>query len=238
MGEPSEKQQDQQAQQEQLEQPIWRLAIKDSSHPLHQATWLLFTENMNLQAALKLLTPQREKVIEYLLQIIDTDELYLEKAFGGGFAPAHAIALLGEWQVKEAVPRLLKILREGEEDENWETIAYQEAVQALEKMDSSICDELLKLAEEIPDKGMQITVAGILGKVGKGDPKIYEWILNLFNKQEHEVDVEFVAGFLLDADAEAAAALIEERLKKGRYNTKRLKKILPEMIQDARKGIL
>ncbi len=209
--------------------PIWRQAIKDSTHALHQATWLLFSPNMNAKGAAKMLAAQREQVIPYLFQILDTPELYLESAFGGGMAPVHAVKLLGEWQVKEGVPRLLHILRE----DDWESSVHDASILALEQMDASIINDLLHLATENPKQ--VVTIASIVGKLGKGDPKIFEWLCGIFQKQKDEIDVMFTAEILLSNHMDAAVEFLEDQMKRNKYSKWTLKQI-QGYIKVAREG--
>jgi hypothetical protein len=75
---------------------IWRMALKDSTYPLHKATSLLFAQSFNVKMAAKILAHQKEEVIEYLYQILDTEELFWEESFGTGYGTIHAVELIGE----------------------------------------------------------------------------------------------------------------------------------------------
>ena len=109
---------------------VWREALKDGQHPRHQAAWLLFSQTMQPTSAARLLATQKETVIPWLFEILDTERLYELGSLGDGVAPIHAVELLGAWQVREAVPRLLKLL----EDEDWEAIVHDRAIIALQAM--------------------------------------------------------------------------------------------------------
>lgn len=92
--------------------PLWKQAVKDSKHSLHQATWLLFRESFNPKFADRQLAAKKDEVIEYMFLILDTDDLYLESAFGSGNAPINVCKLLGRWQIIAAIPRLMQIIIE------------------------------------------------------------------------------------------------------------------------------
>jgi hypothetical protein len=194
------------------EQSTWKLAIKDSSHPLHQATWLLFAENMNVKGAAKLLAAQREEVIVYLYQILDALELRLETAFGGGFAPINAVDLLGEWNVVEAVPRMLDILRE----DNWESGLDETCILALEKMDSTIIPQMLAFGIEYKNEPLEVTTASIFSRVAKDNIQIFEWMIEVFKRQKSDDDITLMAANLLSTHMEAAIAFLDDYLKKSR----------------------
>src|SRR5688572_27991254 len=56
--------------------------FKDDQHPRHRASWLLFTKSMNAKGAAKLLAEQKETVIPWLYETLDTEDLYLENSLG------------------------------------------------------------------------------------------------------------------------------------------------------------
>src|SRR6266498_2370382 len=100
--------------------PIWRQAIKNEQHPLHQAAWTLFSKDFDVDAAASRLEDQKEDVVGFCMLLLDTPELYPQRALGGGNAPVNAVELLCMWKVEAALPRLLQIL----EEEGWDTIIY------------------------------------------------------------------------------------------------------------------
>ncbi|NWF69837.1 MAG: hypothetical protein HXY40_12200 [Chloroflexi bacterium] len=218
------------------QQPIWQQALKDSSHPLHQATWLIFAEKMSVKGAAKLLAGQREQVIQYCMQILEADELLDSSAFGKGMAPVHAVDLLGKWRVEAAVPKLLQIVEREEAEESWDTYIYSSAIRALERMPPSSLETFWNLRGEAAKYG-HITLASILARVGKGEAKVYEWLLEIFEKQRDEMDIEIFGGYLLENNREIAIPYLENWMQShSKLMTKRLRKILPEMLEDARSG--
>ncbi len=210
-----------------------RQALKDSEHPLYLAAWLIFNEKMNVKAADQMLAPRKEQVIPFLLDILNTEELYLEASLGSGYAPVHAVELLGRWQVMDALPKLLEIFEEEDRDSR----VWDRSIQALEDFGPAITDSLLQAARQTKDQDLQITYTGILGTVGKGNPQVFEYIKGLFERQKDEWDVRYMAENLLNCDTEQAIALLEEKIRQRKYN-KHLREVLESYIEQARKGEL
>jgi hypothetical protein len=211
--------------------PVWRQALNDSNHPLYSAAWTIFSAEMNLDAADKRLADHKERIIPFLMDILDTPELHNETALGSGHAPINAVELLGRWKVMEAVPRLLTIV-----EEDWETMIHDRAVVALGNMGPEVIDPVLQAAGQTTDEGRRRTFASILGHAGKGDPRAYEYVKTVFGQQKDELDIEFLAEDLLVCNTEAGIALLEDRLKHRKYSRK-LRKRLEKYIDDARKGV-
>jgi hypothetical protein len=211
---------------------LCRQALHDSNHPLYSAAWLIFGEKMKVSVADQMLADRKEQVIPFLLDVVDTEELHQDNSLGSGWAPIHAVDLLGHWQVVEAVPRLLAILK----DTDWETLIHDRAIVALEAMGPAVTDTLLSAAEQTTDKELRRTYASILSTVGKGDPRAFEYVKAVFDRQKDELDVQFAAEMLLACDTSAGIAVLEDRLRERRYS-KRLRNILEKYIQDARKEI-
>ncbi len=211
--------------------PVWRQALNDSSHPLYSAAWTIFSPDMNVDVADKRLVDHKERVIPFLMDILDAPELLDETALGSGHAPINAVSLLGRWKVIEAVPRLLTIV----EKQDFEDLVWDRATTALEAMGPEVIDPVLHAAAQTTDMELHRTFASVLSQAGKGDPRVFEYIKTLFSQQKDEVDIELLAEDLLACNAEAGSALLEEQLKQARFS-KKLRKKLRRTIDDARKG--
>jgi hypothetical protein len=212
--------------------PIWRQALKDTNHPLYAAAWLLFSVKMNPDAAAQRLADQKEQVISFLYTILDTPELYLESALGSGLAPVNAVQLLGRWQVLDAIPRLLKNVSD---ESDFEDMVTDRSIQALEDMGPGAVDAVLEAAQNIKKNDVRITFGSILADIGKGDPRVWSYLVKLFERQKQEWDIRFVAEHLLTNDPQAGIAYLEERLRRSRYG-KELREVLEKYLDDARKG--
>ena len=207
---------------------IWREAIKDPDHPRHKAAWVLFTESKRPEGIGRLLEGQKDTVIPWLYEILDIDDLYDASSFGNGWPPINAVRLLGQWQVTEALPRLLKIIAEDDEEAKFSSAA---AV-AISNMPPAITDELLAYARE--QKGeLRTTIAGILADVAKDDARAYEWIKTVFLEQKNEWQIIYMAENLLVVDPAQATVFLEGWLKKT-HVSKDARQRLEKYIADAR----
>ncbi len=215
-----------------VETPIWRQAINDAEHPLHQATWILFRDKINLKFADRQLSDKKEEVIEFIYTILDTDELYDMAALGSGNAPINAVQLLGHWQVVEALPRLLRII---EEDDVFSIVRDRTFV-ALRNMGPQIIDAMLEFAEKTSDDVRQ-TVGSILADVSNGDERAFEYLKNLFDEQTEHHDLVFTAENLLACDMEAGIIFLEKNLKRKKLK-KDARARIKSYIKQAREGTL
>jgi hypothetical protein len=211
--------------------PIWRQALKDEQHPLHRAAWILFSENPNPQYTDHVLADQKEQVIEFIYQILDTDELYLESSLGSGNAPINGVKLLGKWQVVDAIPHLLKVIEEDDDEATVNGAAYD----ALREMGSAIYEPIMEFDERTEHKH-EDSIAGIVADACKGDPRVFDYVRTLFEKKKNEWEIAYHAENLLVCDPEQAIPILEERLSQRKYS-KDLKKRLEKYIADAKAGI-
>jgi hypothetical protein len=218
--------------------PVWRQALKDESHPLNRAAWMLFGQTFNAKVTAKLLRDQREQVIPFLLAILDDESLYYEGEPGGGHAPENAVELIMEWQVHETFPKLIEMYREFDLDDSIHSVVMQ----ALEKLGKEHVPELLTLGKEFDSLSDQVMVAIMLGDCGTHDPEAYAWCRSLYTKVmtvQDEHDVEFIATALLQIGYDEALPFLENEVRQKRYNfSKRLQKVMPSILDDARKGIV
>jgi HEAT repeat protein len=213
------------------ELPIWRQAIQDEQHPLHRAAWMLFSPSLNAPYAAQALADQREAVLDFINTILDTEELYLDSSLGKGFAPPNAVRLLGEWRVTDAIPRLMRILKE----EDWETAVYDSTLTALGKMGEAAVEPLLEFGEQTSDVEQRVTIASILGDAGRGSSRAFEFIRRVFERQKSDMDISYLAEHLLTCDAEAGSAYLEDWMKKHRVS-KWTRDRLNKLLADTRAG--
>ena len=205
-----------------------REALRDSQHPLHQATWLLFGKQLNVKTADRLLADRKAEVIPFCLAILNTEALYDEASLGSGSAPINAVALLGHWQITAAIPALFRILDEEDDD----TIVYDHALSALGQMDAAVVDILLERIAHEKDNWQQVTYATILGEAGQGDSRAYDVIRAIFDRQRKPLDIELMASNLLTCDLKAGTAYLQSKLKTRRYS-RELRATLEGIIEDA-----
>jgi hypothetical protein len=218
--------------------PIWRQAVQDKAHPLNQATWLIFAaENISLKLADRQLADKRDAVIPYCTLILDTDALYEETALGKGFAPANAARLLGHWQVTDALPRLLHILRH----ENGNKPVYMGASEGLIAMGEIALMPILEFAATFDrredDPELPLTLTGILARVGKGKPEAFAYIQNVFTSiLPDDGAYHFVAELLIEWDEAQGRAYLEQCLKQSHF--RRHHKMIRRVLEQFKPGEL
>src|SRR5260221_5865428 len=212
--------------------PLWRQAITDSNHPLNKAAWIVFSEKMKPEFADKQLADQKEQVIPFLYEIIDTPALLDDTSLGSGNVPINAVELLGQWKVADAVPRLIKIL----EDNDWDKTIHDSAITALEEIGAPTVEPLLAFAKSRTDEGDQISLAATLSDIGRRDPNVFAFATSLFEKRkpDDEQDIRFLAESILVCDHEQGIPYLQEKLKHGRYS-KKLRQTLERYIEASAK---
>jgi hypothetical protein len=211
---------------------VWREAAKDEQHPRYKAVWTLFGGEMKPAAAAKRLADQKETVIPWLLEILDIEELAEEGSFGNGDAPINAAGLLGEWRVTEAIPRLMEMYVEGD----IETILHSRVSTALLKMGSAVIDPMLELGKrERGDMLTQVGVCSIMIEADSGDPRVYPYIQDVFERCHEPIDIEFIGEALLYCQPERGADYLDARMKQVKYPASTRSR-LEKYIAMARKG--
>ncbi len=215
------------------EQPVWKVAAKDSSHPLHEATWTLFREKFNVKRSAARLESQKDQVVDYMMQIIATPELAYDESFGEGYAPINSVKLLGYWQVTQAIPQLIELLEDDLDALNviWEVILY-----ALANMGEAAIEPMFAYLERNPDDSY--TVSAILCKTRHKDERVWTLLCKEFEnadpKNHYNVDIHAI--HLLEYDIDQAITYLEEQLaKRGRY-TGKSRKTLEKYLDEARRG--
>ncbi len=208
---------------------VWRAAMNDENHPLNRAVWLLFTADTDPDYAAYTLINQKDALLPYLYQIIDTQDLYDEASFGGGHAPIHAVELLGRWQVVEAAPRLFAIL----EDAPWDSEVYKQAVYSLAIIGPQILDQVLDHAEQAKDIAMESAMAVVLGGMGQGNERAYAWVKACIDAAPTEQNLQLMSLILLQIDPRRAIPFLEKLLKQRKYSAE-FREELQEQIEEAR----
>jgi hypothetical protein len=209
---------------------VWREALKNSDHARHSTAWVLFTEGMTAEKADKMLTPKKETVIPWLIEVLDTEALYKEESLGTGQAPVVAVGVLGRWQVTEILPRLMAVV----EGNNWDSIFWGEALEALRAIGQPAIEPLLELASRV-NLEIQSIIVAVLSDIAKGDDRVLALTLDVLDKSKNEWDIRYMAENLLVLDPERGVPALEERMKTRKLDRK-LRAILEKYIESARAG--
>lgn len=103
-----------------------------------------------------------------LLRIVEDESLFLEDARGEGYAPIHAIDLLGELHPPEAIEPLIRMFRSMEIGE----IAWDGACFALEKFGAAVLEPALAAYAQAKREDEAKGLLNVLSKCGVRDDRI------------------------------------------------------------------
>lgn len=214
------------------ETPIWRQALKDDQHSLNRAAWMLFSKDMNLNYAERVLAEQKDEVVDFCNLILDTDELYDEVSLGSGNAPIHAVELLCRWKIESVIPRLLKIL----DEEEWDSGIYGASADAIASFGTAIVDPLLERAAKFESDSPEITaVAGTLADAAPGDPRTIEYVRKIFDSRKQDFEISYMSENVLVGDPEGGIKWLQERLRTRKFS-KDVRKRIERNIADFKAG--
>lgn len=212
---------------------VWRQAIQDEQHPLNRAAWMLFSKEMNVKYAERVLAEQKDDVIAFCNLILDTDALYDGKSLGSGNAPIHAVELLCHWKVEDSLPRLLSIM----ENEEWGSDIYGATADGIAKFGTMVVDPLIDISTRVTDDEMQVAIAGTLADAAPGDLRTVEFIRALFESRTEDFEIGYMAENVLLGDPEGGISWLQDRMRRGKYSKEILKRV-GKLIGDARAGLL
>lgn len=190
---------------------VWREAMMDQNHPRHKAAWVLFAPMSSAKAAARVLQDQSFDVTPWLLEVLDTEVLYDASSLGKGGAPVRAVGILGEWQITEAMPHLLRIL----ETYDWEDDIFDETIGALQAMGNPALDPVLELAERA-DASLRVDLTAIVCRVGTSDERAFKFVQRVFEDERDDVLKSFAAGNLYELDPERAQPYFQTYLRNNK----------------------
>lgn len=124
-----------------------------------------------------------------LRAIIDDESLLDTDARGGGWAPIHALELLGELRATAAIPRMLELVRSCDFDE----YAFGAAAEALEKMGAAAVEPVLAAYAAEDREEYRAMLASILGALGVRDERIWDVLVEAFARDPVFGAASFVA---------------------------------------------
>jgi hypothetical protein len=171
---------------------------------------------------------QREEIVPFLYAVIDDKRLYAEKSLGRGYAPPHAISLLGQWQVVEAVPRLITIL----EESHVLDIVSDRAAGALKQMPPEAIEPVLAFGQK---EEHAMDAMFILASIGKGDDRCFDFIADVLEQQTAEIDIISTAESLALNNVDRAETVFQKITQKGRF--RRYRDDFEKIIEEVRAGL-
>jgi HEAT repeat protein len=150
-----------------------------------------------------------EETIPALIEIATDEYLQMEDSPGYGYAPIHAVELLGELQAAEAVPALIDIAA----DTHWEAIISNAAVFSLKHIGPPAFEPVLKFMRYSWDTEAKTTLAEVITQVGHEDGQAYQTIVTVWNETTWEEGKCLLANALARVGGERAIPLLEAALE-------------------------
>jgi len=123
---------------------------------------------------------RREAVIPFLMDIVNDWELWDKDSPGGGWAPIHAVKLLGELKAAEAAELLIDVVADTEPEE----IIHSAAIFALKDIGLPALKPILDFMRYSHDVDTKLGLAEALGKVGQGSDDAYQELVRLFKEAD------------------------------------------------------
>lgn len=138
-----------------------------------------------LEAGQRLPPRLRERILEFgpevvppLIALAEDEALAHEDAPGEGFAPVHAMELLGELGAAEAAEPMLRALAE-EEPGTW---LHDTARGALPKLGAAIIEPALAAHAAATDPLVRLSIRGVLANLGIRDERIYDLLVEALQR--------------------------------------------------------
>jgi hypothetical protein len=122
-------------------------------------------------------------VIPELLAILGDDELALETAPDGGWAPIHAVDVLTELRATQAIEPMLKLL--GECD--WDEILHARILARLPAFGALALEPALVHLSRSVEQDSRRALCCVLSKLGVRDERIYQALCALFDAPGEEI---------------------------------------------------
>jgi HEAT repeat protein len=151
----------------------------------------------------------QQALIPRLIAIAGDRDLWDEDSPGQGWAPIHAVEMLGKLKAVEVAPLLIDIVAETEAFD----ALYNEALLALEEMGTPALPTLLNTMRSSQDMALKTGLAPTLGEVGQGSEEAYQALLDLYQATTWGERRGLVVVGLGVLDDERAVPLLQEVLK-------------------------
>jgi HEAT repeat protein len=127
---------------------------------------------------LALCQAHREEAIHALIELVADEDLQLEDAPAEGYAPIHAVELLGELQAVEAIRPLIDIVADVEPD----AIIRDAAIYALIKIGPPACEPVLTLMRYSQILEAKLALAQVVSEIGQRDEQAYQVLLDVWDE--------------------------------------------------------
>jgi len=150
----------------------------------------LFSEGERLSPATRsAIMAVPDAAVPELLDIVRNRDLLAEDSRGDGWAPIHAVTLLGKLQATEAILDLLELL---EESESYQ-IVYSGCIHALKGIGAASVEPTLAAIAANPDHEFVRSACDVLCRLGVHDDRIFALLV-----EGVETEPDLFAGYLAD----------------------------------------
>jgi hypothetical protein len=196
--------------------PVYRKALKDSQHPMHQAAWYLFREEMSVERVASRLDDKKDEVVEFVRTLFRHRELYEPGSLGDGAVPYNCVDLMAHWQAESFIPELIPALMYTDERffENDLDFVFDRVMRSLSHdYGSAVVEPVLEALEQ--DDITLGLASDILSHACREDERCYQVIRKAFDRAEDPDDVEMYSLNLMRWDTERGRAALQERVDAG-----------------------
>ncbi|HEX4456508.1 MAG TPA: SEC-C domain-containing protein [Polyangia bacterium] len=114
-----------------------------------------------------------------LRRLIDDDELFNVDARGQGWAPLHAVTLLGAMRAAKSIPRLVTLLASSTYDE----YVWDRSMQALQAMGAPAFEPCLAAYATAEDEEVRSSLASAMSDLGVKDERLFELLVERLDRE-------------------------------------------------------
>lgn len=141
---------------------------------------LLLDENKNLSPKLReKIVSKGSDVVPSLINLLNNEAFHMEDAPGQGWAPIHAVALLGEIKAEESIQPMLKWLLETNPSED---ILHSQLITSLGLLGEAAYPFVLEAFDKIDSEDHRMALCDTLVNTGVKSDRVFNIILNYLHE--------------------------------------------------------
>jgi hypothetical protein len=187
-------------------------AVEDSPRPAplrpNEVRQVLVGAGKNLSAGLRRsIAASGAAVVPALIEVLTDEALQMEDAPGGGYAPVHAAAILGEIASPDAVEPMLAVLS----DVEWLTLLHDALLRAVPALGAAVVEPALRLYAAREDSEIRGSLVAVLSGLGVRDSRIFNLLIEVLFK-----DPDRAAGLLAEYGDPAALPFLSDAFDRQR----------------------
>ena len=158
---------------------------------------------------LALCQAHREEAIPVLIDLATDEHLQMEDAPGDGYAPISAVHLLGELKAVEAIPHLIDVVADADQD----AIIAGAAVHALRNVGPPALSPVLAFMRYSWDVETKTTLVEVVDEFGQRDEETYQTLVAVWEEATWAEGKCLLAHPLVRTGGEQAIPLLEAALE-------------------------